>query len=208
MRIQRETFKNIYAIAVGFIVLGLCLRFGGEKFLVDIYLKKYNDAPDKNTVNLVKYGGVALYVGGWLITAICLAIKHKGNKLLKHSIFSIVIISVIWAVFEFKEESFITQPKLPLISCSMLLSSLVALISLKYKLKDIMLIVLASILIIFAEYFVLPFQRNNNINDGLGIPLLILGWFILFNVFDGEIIKNIIPQENNEMNIPLNILVK
>ena len=45
---------------------------------------------------------------------------------------------------------------------------------------------IASTLIIFTEYFVLPFQRNNNISDGIGLPLLILGWFILFYVFDGD----------------------
>jgi hypothetical protein len=176
----------IYTLAVGLVVSGLCLRFGGEKFLVDLNFKKYNDAPDKILLNTVKYSGVALYIFGWLIASICLSMKHPGNKFLKHSIFSVLIISVVWAVFEFKEENFVSQPKLPLISCSVLLSSLVALISLKYKIKDIILIVLASVLIIFTEYFILPFQRNNNINDGIGLPLLILGWFILFYVFDGE----------------------
>lgn len=187
---QVKNFTVIYTTAVGLIIIGLCLRFGGEKFMVDWYFKKYNNAPAKTLLNTVKYGGVSMYIGGWLMMAICLAMKHKGNRLLKHSIFSVLIISVIWAVFEFKEENFVTQPKLPLISCSVLLSSLVALITLKYSLKDILLIVVASILIIFTEYFVLPFQRNNNINDGLGLPLLILGWIILFYVFDGDDVVN------------------
>lgn len=182
--IQNTTF--IYTIAVGLISLGLCFRFGGEKFLIDIYTKKYNDSPDKTLLNAVKYGGVALYIGGWLLAAVCLSIKHKGNRILKHSIFSAIVISVVWAVFEFKKENFVIQPKLPLLSCSILLSSLIALISLKYKIKDIILIMIASTLIIFTEYFVLPFQRNNNISDGIGLPLLILGWFILFYVFDGD----------------------
>jgi hypothetical protein len=174
----------IYTAAVGLVVFGLCLRFGGEKFVIDIYLKKYNDSPGKTILNTVRYGGVALYILGWLLIAICLSMRHKGNRLLKHSIFSVIIISVVWAVFEFKEENFIHQPKLPLLSCSVLLSSLVALISLKYKIKDVFLIVVASILIIFSEYFMLPFQRNNNIYDGIGLPLLLLGWIILFHVFD------------------------
>lgn len=182
----RKTFAYIYAAAVGLIILGLCFRFGGEKYLVDLYFKKFNDLPGKVLLNTVKYGGVALYIGGWLIIAVCLAMKHKGNNILKYSILSAVVVSVAWAVFEFKEEKFITQPKLPLISCSILLSSLMALISLKYKLKDMFLIVVAASLIIFAEYFMLPFQRSNNIHDGLGLPALILGWLILFNVFDGD----------------------
>ena len=186
MNLARKTYTYIYTIAVGLIVFGLCLRFGGEKYLVDLYFKKYNDSPGKILLNSVKYGGVGLYIGGWLMLAICLANKHKGNKILKYSIFSVIIVSVAWAVFEFKEEKFVTQPKLPLISCSILLSSLVALVSLKYKLKDIFLIVLAASIIIFSEYFMLPFQRSNNINDGLGLPLLILGWLILFHVFDGD----------------------
>jgi hypothetical protein len=207
---QLKTFKSgtIYSVAVGLIIFGLCLRFGGEKFLIDLYFKKYNDSPNSNLLNLVKYGGVSLYIGGWLILAICLSLKHKGNKLLKHSIFSVIIISVVWTVFEFKEESFVTQPKLPLISISVLLSSLVALISLKYEIKDILLIIFASVLIIFAEYFVLPFQRNNGIHDGLGLPFLILGWFILYYVFDGDSkVDNTILQDTsplwNEPSIPL-----
>jgi hypothetical protein len=186
MKIEKKMLMPIYTTAVGFIIIGLCLRFGGEKFLTDIYSHKYNDAPNPSLLKTVKYGGVALYIGGWLVVAICLSMKHKGNRILKHSIFSVVIISMIWAVFEFKEESFISQPKLPLLSCSVLLSSLVALISLKYNIKDIMLILVASVLIISSEYFILPFQRNNQICDGLGLPLLILGWFILFYVFDGS----------------------
>lgn len=184
--IQNTTYTCIYTIAVALISLGLCFRFGGEKFLIDIYTKKYNDSPDKNLLNAVKYGGVALYIGGWLIAATCFSIKHKGNRILKHSILSAIIISVVWTIFEFKKENFVTQPKLPLLSCSILLSSLIALIFLKYKIKDTILIVVAAALIIFAEYFVLPFQRNNNISDGIGLPLLILGWFILFHVFDGD----------------------
>jgi hypothetical protein len=199
---KNEKFMTIYTIGVGLIVVGLCLRFGGEKFLLDLYFKKYNDAPNQTLLNIVKYGGVALYIGGWLIGAICISMRHKGNILLKNSIFSVVIISVIWTVFEFKEEKFITQPKLPLISCSVLLSSLVALIALKYKIKDIILILVASILIISVEYFILPFQRNNQICDGLGLPLLILGWFILFYVFDGstEVVENL---KDNLNHIPL-----
>ena len=181
-----RNFTMIYTIAVGLVIVGLCLRFGGEKFMVDWYFKKYNDAPPKTILSTIKYSGVSMYIGGWLIMAICLSMKHKGNRLLKHSIFSVLIISIVWAVFEFKEENFVTQPKLPLVSCSVLLSSLVALITLKYDIKDILLIVVASVLIIFAEYFVLPFQRTNNVHDGLGLPLLILGWFILFYVFDGD----------------------
>lgn len=183
MTIQHKTFGYI---AISLIVLGLCLRFEGENFLTDLYLKKYNDMPSKTVYNLVKYTGVTLYIGGWLLTSICLSIKHKGNKFLKNSIFSAIIISIVWSVFEYKEKTFVIQPKLPLISCSVLLSSLIALISLKYKLKDVFLIIVASILIVFAEYFVLPFQRCNNIRDGIGLPLLILGWFIIFYVFNEE----------------------
>jgi membrane-bound ClpP family serine protease len=79
----------------------------------------------------------------------------------------------------------------------------VALVTLKYEIKDIILILVASILIIFSEYFVLPFQRNNGVFDGIGLPLLILGWFILFYVFNGENVlqdtilnKNMIPLLN------------
>lgn len=201
MKIQQKLFVPIYTSAVGLIVIGLCLRFGGEKFLTDLYFKKYNDSPNQTLLNTIKYGGVALYIGGWLAIAMCLTIKHKGNRILKHSIFSVIIVSVIWAVFEFKEENFVIQPKLPLLSCSVLLSSLMALISLKYKLKDIILILVASVLIVFAEYFVLPFQRNNGIQDGLGLPLLILGWFILFYVFNGsDEVQNFL---STEQDIPL-----
>lgn len=187
---QKTTYTCISTVAVALISLGLCFRFGGEKFLTDVYQKKYNDSPDKTLLSTVKYGGVVLYIGGWLIAAICLSMKHKGNRILKNSIFSALIISVVWGVFEFKKESFILQPKLPLLSCSILLSSLIALISLKYKIKDMILIMVAATLIIFSEYFVLPFQRNNDISDGIGLPLLLLGWFILFYVFDGDEVES------------------
>jgi membrane-bound ClpP family serine protease len=171
-------------------VVGLCLRFGGEQFLVDYYLKKYNDSPSKTILDATKYSGVAIYICGWILAAICLSWKHKGNRILKNSVLSAILVSAIWLVFEFKEESFILHAKLPLISCSILLSSLIALTTLKYDLKDIFMIVLASILIVFSEYFMLPFQRTNNICDGLGLPILLLGWFILFHVFDGEVPLN------------------
>jgi hypothetical protein len=204
MKLEKKLFVPIYTTAVGLIVIGLCLRFGGEQFFTDLYFKKYNDSPGQILLNTVKYGGVALYIGGWFIVAICLSIKHKGNKILKHTMFSMVIISVIWAVFEFKEESFVTRPKLPLLSCAVLLSSLVALITLKYKLKDILLILIASILIVATEYFILPFQRNNGICDGIGLPLLILGWFILFYVFDGSNeVQTFLEQEHGKNGIPL-----
>jgi len=198
-----RNIPHIYTAAVGFIIFGLCLRFGGEKYLNEIYIKKYNDSPNHTLKNTIKYGGVAIYVCGWLIIALCLSFKHKGNNILKNSIFSAIIISMIWVVFEFKEENFVLQPKLPLISCSVLLSSLMALISLKYKITNILLIMVASILIIFAEYFILPFERNNNINDGLGVSLLILGWFILFHAFNGEEKSNNKYNINNSNIIPL-----
>lgn len=183
---KRENILYLYTIAVGLVIFGLCFRFGGEQFLTDFYNKKYNDSPGQTLLRSVKYSGVAMYVGGWLLLAICISLKHKGNKILKHSILSAVLISAVWAVFEVKDEHFVLQPILPLISCSVLLSSLVALISLKYDLKSMFLIVVAATLIISAEYFVLPFQRTNNISDGLGLPMLILGWIILFFVFDGS----------------------
>ncbi|CCV02294.1 hypothetical protein IIV30_099R [Invertebrate iridescent virus 30] len=202
MNFKKETIIIIYTISIGLIVSGLCLRFGGEKFIVDLYLKKYNDSPSKRECNLIKYGGIALYIGGWIIAAICLSMKHTGNKILKHSIFSAIIISLVWVIFEVKEENFIFQPKVPLLSCSVLLSSLIALTSLRYNIKDIILIVIGSILIIFSEYFILPFQRNNNIQDGIGLPILILGWFILFYAFDGDstLQKTIL---KNKVEIPL-----
>lgn len=200
MKLQKETIIIIYTISIGLIVSGLCLRFGGEKFMVDLYLKKYNDAPSKKECDLIKYGGIALYIGGWIIAAICLSMKHTGNKILKHSIFSAIIISIVWVVFEFKEQNFILQPKIPLISCSILLSCLIALTTLKYNINDIILIAIGSILIIFAEYFILPFQRNNNIQDGIGLPILILGWFILFYAFDGDsIVQETILKNKVEM---------
>jgi len=183
---KKETIACLYTIAVGLVIIGLCFRFGGEQFLVNFYHKKYNDSPGQTLLASIKYSGVAMYVGGWLILATCISLKHKGNKILKHSILSAALISAIWAVFEFKDEHFITQPILPLVSCSVLLSSLVALITLKYDLKSISLIVVAAVLIVFAEYFVLPFQRTNNVCDGLGLPMLMLGWIILFFVFDGN----------------------
>ena len=202
MKLDKKMLTVISTAAVGCIVLGLCLRFGSEKFLIDLYLKKYNDAPDRSLLKVVKYSGVALYIGGWLIISICLSLKHKGNKILRNSIFSVIMVSVVWSVFEYKEESFITQPKLPLLSCTVLLSSLVALISLKYKIQDVILILVAATLIIFSEFFMLPFQRDNGIIDGLGLPVLILGWFILFYIFDGDVplvSKNL----NNGHDIPL-----
>ena len=79
----------------------------------------------------------------------------------------------------------------PLISCSVLLSALIALVSLKYRTRDICSIVVAAILIVFAEYFVLPFQRTHNIHDGVGLPILVFGWFLLFKVFDGGLDKRV-----------------
>jgi hypothetical protein len=205
MKIQEKTYTVIYTVAVGLVVFGLCFRFGGEKYIIDYYRNKYNDSPTKTVLNACKYFGVALYVFGWLIVSVCLSLKHKGNRILKNSILSVALVSVLWAVFEFKEEGFVFQPKLPLISCSVLLSALVALISLKYSLKDIVLIVVASFLIVFSEYAVLPFQRENNIVDGLGIPLLILGWFILFYVFNGDS-EPFSKVFNVEEGIPLRVL--
>jgi len=203
---RRETITCLYSIAVGLVVLGLCVRFGGEQFLIDKYFKQYNDFPGKNLLNSIKYSGVAMYVCGWLLLAICLSLKHKGNNILKYSIFSTILISIVWVIFEFKEEKFVIQPKLPLISCSILLTSLMALTSLKYKLKDICLIVVASILIILSEYFILPYQRENNIKDGLGLPILILGWIIFFFVFDDtDVVQKTMFEMSDfsDINVPL-----
>jgi hypothetical protein len=65
----------------------------------------------------------------------------------------------------------------------MLLSLLLALV-LERKFKDVLMVIVASCLVLFAEYVALPFERNNHISDGLGLPLLSLGWFILFCVMD------------------------
>lgn len=184
MNIQQKTYTILYTTAVGLVVTGLCFRFGGEKFLTDYHVQKYNDSPSPFLKNFCKYSGVALYIGGWLILSICLYLKSNGNKILKNSIFSILLISIFWSIFEFKEENFMLHPKLPLISCSVLLSTMVTLISLKYKIKDIFLIVMASLIIVISEWVILPFQRHNNISDGLGIPLMIFGWFLLFYVFN------------------------
>lgn len=181
---QKDTFKYSYMIAIGLVVLGLSLRFGGEKFLVDMYFKKYNDSPDKTTLNIVKYSGVVIYIVGWLIIVICLYMKHKDHKFLIQFLLSSVIINVVWTILEFREINFLLRPKLPLISVSVLLSSLTSLIILKSDLKDIILIIIASFLIVFTEYFILPLQRQYDIQDGVGLPLLILGWFILFYVFE------------------------
>lgn len=178
--------STIFApLALCLITLGLCMRFNGEKILVDLYTKKYNKIPSESTLKLCSYIGPALYIGGWLVGALCLSWQHKGNKILRNSVFSAILISVVWAVLEYREDSFVSNPKLPLISCSVLLSALIALVSLKYRTRDICSIVVAAILIVFAEYFVLPFQRTHNIHDGVGLPILVFGWFLLFKVFDG-----------------------
>jgi hypothetical protein len=159
-------------ITAGLVVLGLCLRFGGEQFM----LTSGDDFP----IHVTKYAGAALYVCGWLIAAICLSFKYI---MFKHCIFSMILVSVIWAIFEYNGNAILYQPKLPLISCSMFLSLLLAL-TLEYRFKDVLTTFIASSLIIVSEYFVLPFQRDNNINDGIGLPLLLLGWFVLFHAFD------------------------
>jgi uncharacterized membrane protein YhdT len=192
---QRETmFKYGSILSISLIVLGLSIRFGGEKFLVDIYFKKYNNFPDTVRLNIVKYSGTVIYIAGWLIMAICLSLnlsrKNKGYRFLTQFLLSSIVISVVWVVMEYKEVNFVLQPKLPLISISVLLSSLSSLIVLKTSasFKDIILIVTASFFIIFSEYFILPLQRQYDIQDGIGLPVLILGWFILFSVFND--IKN------------------
>lgn len=152
-------------IASGFIILGLCLRFGGEQF---------GGAP------LVKYLGVTLYLCGWFITAACLSFKYNlTREYSKHCIFSMILVSAMWVIFEFKNDSTMIQPQLPLISCSVLLSLILALV-LERNFKDVLMTVIASCLIILSEYVILPFQRDNNINDGLGLPCFLLGWLILF----------------------------
>jgi hypothetical protein len=164
-----------------FVTVGLCLRFGGEQVL--------NNKPlvPTWTKHLVKYTGVILYITGWFIAAMSLSRKKNA---LKHCIFSMVLVSIIWFVFEFNGNSEIVQPKMPLVSCSMLMSLLLVLI-LEHNFKDILKIVIASCLILFSEYIVLPYQRDNNINDGLGLPLLLLGWIILFRTFNQKITQDI-----------------
>lgn len=181
---NKAKYTVVSTLGVGFVILGLCIRFGGEQFLTDYYRKNYNEEPPKSGCSGVKYVGVGFYVVGWLIGAMCL-FKRSGSKnaILRNSVFSGILVSLLWAVFEFKDVEFEYRPKMPLIACSVLLSSMVSLIVLKKDLSDIMLIIVASILIVAAEYFILPWQREFSIHDGIGTPMIILGWFILFYVF-------------------------
>jgi hypothetical protein len=85
------------------------------------------------------------------------------------------------------DEHVVESPRNPLIACSVLLSLVVSLIFLHRSVADTrksLLTVFASILIVFAEYVLLPLQRQFSISDGLGAPLIILGWVILFKVFN------------------------
>jgi hypothetical protein len=175
--------------SVVLVILGMCLRFGGEQFL--------NNKPlvPTWTKHVTKYTGVMLYIGGWFVAATSLSFKysilHKNKKnLFKHCIFSMILVSIIWFVFEFNGNSDIVQPNLPLVSCSMLISLLLVL-ALEHNSKDILKTVIASCLIVLSEYIVLPFQRNNDINDGLGLPLLFLGWIVLFRTFDRKTTQHI-----------------
>ena len=170
----------IYIIALGCIIVGMNLR------LKSIHSESIHSESIHS--ESVKYFSVGLYYLGLLISTISLCNITKGNKILKHSIISSTMITIIWVIFELKNEQFIYQPKLPLISCSILLSVLISLVSLKYKITHVILIIGASILIIFSEYFIIPchfqfqympFQCNN----GLGLPLYILGWFLLYHTF-------------------------
>lgn len=178
-----QKLSVIFTLAVGFIVIGLCCRFGVEKFITDFYFKKYNDSPPKTMLTITKYTGVTFYICGWLIASICLALKQKNSNSLKYFVLTTLAVSAVWSVFEIREEKFLLHPKLPLISCSVLLTVMVSLISLRYKLKDVFMIVIASNLIILSEFFILPYQRKNNVSDGIGLPVLILGWILLFNSF-------------------------
>ncbi|AHL67505.1 hypothetical protein DH26_gp001 [Chloriridovirus anopheles1] len=169
---NKDKYIVIYTIAVGLVVTGLCLRFGGEQFLMDYYLKNYNQEPPKNGINLLKYVGIGLYVCGWLAGAICLSRRNKNDVVLRNSIFSGILISLIWVVFEFRDSPFEYQPKLPLVACSVLLSSLIALISLKKNLKDILLIVLASVSIVVSEFFILLSNEKTGYTTALERPSL------------------------------------
>jgi uncharacterized membrane protein YhdT len=161
----------------------MSVRFGGEKFAIDLYYKKFNDFPETSTLNIIKYSGAALYVLGWLLIAYCISMKHKSNKFLLQFLLSAIGISVIWVVMEYKEINF-SFNQLPLVSVTVLLTALASLITLKIGIKDISMLMVSSILITFSEYFMLPFQRQHGIQDGIGLPTLILGWFILYSVFN------------------------
>jgi L-lactate permease len=60
--------------------------------------------------------------------------------------------------------------------------------------KTACIVVVAVLLVIFTEYFVLPFERRNNIVDGVGMPVMMLGWIILYRVFDDGAIEPCAPR--------------
>ncbi|ABF82052.1 hypothetical protein MIV022L [Invertebrate iridescent virus 3] len=174
---------TFYTAGVGAIIGGLSLRFNGAKFLSDWYINKYNDSVPAWSLQTCHWAGIALYCVGWVTLASVIYLKHRDNSILKGSILSCIVISAVWSILEYNQDMFVSNPKLPLISCAMLVSSLAALVALKYHIKDIFTILGAAIIIILAEYVVLPYQRQYNIVDGIGLPLLLLGFFILYQVF-------------------------
>ena len=209
---EKSYVCSIYTTSIGLIAFGICLRFSSSVVV-------------GNWMAVAKYAGVLSYVCGWLALNTCLFFKYKqrmsrtatamgsdtrnrlsvgyhprhkvGGSMLKHSIFSVMFLSVMWSVFEFDANpvnsaephanstswAWAMHPELPMISCTTLFYLLMALVVLKCV-KGILITLGAAILIVFAEYVALPFQRTNNICDGLGLPLLILGLFLLFRVFE------------------------
>jgi hypothetical protein len=150
----------IYTIGVGFIILGLYLRFETS----------------------FKYTAVVTYSIGWILISIILFIKNKSHQILKHSIISCIMISLFWILIDLRQQT--TESKnsnLPLISFSVLFLYLAYILILK-SFNNVISIITASFFLIISEYVILPIQRQHNIKDGIGLPLFFLGIFILFNV--------------------------
>jgi hypothetical protein len=168
----------IYTIGVGFIILGLCLRFE----------------------TCFKYIAAISYSSGWIIISIILSYDsnevdwqppmvhqiHSKGMTLKHSIFSCIMISLIWIVIEIRHNSsnpeinIYLNSNLPLIPFTILFTYLAHILIMKYFDK-IMIVLTTSFILLISEYVVLPLQRHHDIKDGIGLPLFFLGMLILFN---------------------------
>jgi len=157
-RYSTPSFKrySLYTITgIGLITFGLYLRFETS----------------------FKYIAVTSYSIGWTIIALILYIKSKGHQILKHSIFSCCMISLLWIIIETRQQTENVKhwnSNLPLIPFSVLFTYFVYILITK-SFDKIMVVLSASFFLLTSEYVVLPLQRQYDIKDGIGLPLFFLG---------------------------------
>jgi len=147
---------------------GMLVTFGVVLKNTSEQLKMSSDAP-------MAMAGVAMFLTGWMITAVALSRSKSGFNTLKVIVPCIVIPMVVMVMKKMYMEK---GEKPPMALPIMFAISWLVLGYFVNQNKPLMGI-LAAIMVLVSMLGALPWQRTNNVIDGPGLPLFVIAWFLI-----------------------------